>query len=428
MKKEKLIRKTAAASVVLTAVLLLLFANKVRDGVLQSLSLSVTTVIPGLFPFLVLSETAALSGLLTPHGKYTQMVMKQFFGLSPSCLPAVLFGLSGGFLSGIKTAVSLYTNGAITKKEAQRLCAFCFSPGPAFSISAVGCGMIANRQAGVLLFFACTLAAMLMGICTKKRSADLLSVSAVAHEKLSVSFTMAVQKSAAACLSLSAWMAVFAALQAMLFALLPAHIRIYFSLFAEVTSASVQAVRNADLPLCAAVLSFGGLCIFCQLLPDLQQLDFSPFVFLRNRIVHAILAYIVCKAGLFFFPSADMHIPVMQTKAYSKNPASAFFLLLACFIFILDLAPRKKTWYTQKRQVINLKQKIFGANIEKNCACCEFGKTAPDGDMILCIKKGLRAPDSKCMAFRYDPFKRRPPAAALPVTEELTAADFSLDV
>ncbi len=48
--------------------------------------------------------------------------------------------------------------------------------------------------------------------------------------------------------------------------------------------------------------------------------------------------------------------------------------------------------------------------------------------MILCIKKGVREPSSRCRAFRYDPFKRKPPAAVLPQTEELSAADFSLDI
>lgn len=78
--------------------------------------------------------------------------------------------------------------------------------------------------------------------------------------------------------------------------------------------------------------------------------------------------------------------------------------------------------------MIKLKQKIFGGQIEKVCACCEFGRPSPDEDMILCIKKGVREPSSHCRAFRYDPFKRKPPAAVLPQTEELSAADFSLDI
>ncbi len=78
--------------------------------------------------------------------------------------------------------------------------------------------------------------------------------------------------------------------------------------------------------------------------------------------------------------------------------------------------------------MIFVKQKIFGADIEKCCACCEMGKLSPDGEMILCIKKGIRSPDSKCRAFRYDPLKRRPPAAQLPDTHDFSAADFSLDI
>ena len=75
-----------------------------------------------------------------------------------------------------------------------------------------------------------------------------------------------------------------------------------------------------------------------------------------------------------------------------------------------------------------MKQKIFGANVEKTCACCEMGRPSPDGEMILCNKKGLRVPSSVCRSFRYDPLKRRPPAAILPQTSDFSAADFSLDI
>lgn len=74
-----------------------------------------------------------------------------------------------------------------------------------------------------------------------------------------------------------------------------------------------------------------------------------------------------------------------------------------------------------------MKQKLWSKQ-EPSCSYCEFGRLSPDCDMILCEKKGLRAPSSHCRSFRYDPFKRRPPADAIPQTADLRAEDFSLDI
>lgn len=75
-----------------------------------------------------------------------------------------------------------------------------------------------------------------------------------------------------------------------------------------------------------------------------------------------------------------------------------------------------------------MKQKIFGADVEPSCAYCELGHYAPEGDVILCNKKGVRAPGASCRRFRYDPFKRIPPPTALPDAADFAAEEFSLDI
>ncbi|NLP48645.1 MAG: hypothetical protein GX345_06850 [Clostridiales bacterium] len=55
-----------------------------------------------------------------------------------------------------------------------------------------------------------------------------------------------------------------------------------------------------------------------------------------------------------------------------------------------------------KKSLLNSKK------ISPQCSLCVHGKPTPDGLGILCIKKGLMRPDSKCRRFLYDPLKRVP--------------------
>jgi len=42
------------------------------------------------------------------------------------------------------------------------------------------------------------------------------------------------------------------------------------------------------------------------------------------------------------------------------------------------------------------------------CENCVNGRLSPDEKSVLCIKKGIVAPDGKCIRYSYDPLKRRP--------------------
>ncbi len=45
---------------------------------------------------------------------------------------------------------------------------------------------------------------------------------------------------------------------------------------------------------------------------------------------------------------------------------------------------------------------LFRKKIERACAYCKHGVALCD-DQILCVKKGVRTPDSSCRRFQYDP-------------------------
>lgn len=68
---------------------------------------------------------------------------------------------------------------------------------------------------------------------------------------------------------------------------------------------------------------------------------------------------------------------------------------------------------------------LFRKKIEHTCSICVHG-TKLDDDQILCTKKGIRMPNSKCIKFRYDPCKRIPPKAKAMDFSKYEKEDFSL--
>ena len=68
---------------------------------------------------------------------------------------------------------------------------------------------------------------------------------------------------------------------------------------------------------------------------------------------------------------------------------------------------------------------LFRKKIARACTYCTYGTTLEEGQ-VLCIKKGLKAPDSKCRRSQYDPCKRIPAKAKALDFSKYSADDFSL--
>ena len=56
-----------------------------------------------------------------------------------------------------------------------------------------------------------------------------------------------------------------------------------------------------------------------------------------------------------------------------------------------------------------MKSKLFNKNAyEAVCRNCKNGRLSPEGESVLCVKKGIVDPDGKCRRYSYDPLKRVP--------------------
>ena len=118
----------------------------------RGLTLCAKTVIPSLFPFMVISELLVSSGAGEALGRLFAGIMRRVFGISGAGASALFLGSMCGFPVGARTAVSLYDRGVISKAECEHLFTFTSSPSSAFLITAVGVSLYNSRALGVTLY------------------------------------------------------------------------------------------------------------------------------------------------------------------------------------------------------------------------------------------------------------------------------------
>ena len=139
-------------------------AGGVRAATAEALTLCARSVIPSLFPFLVVSSALVSLGFGELAAPYLAGLMEPLFRVPGAGSAALLLGLIGGYPIGAQTTADLYRAGLVTREEGERLLAFANNSNPVFLISVLGAGVFGSVRAGVWLLLIHVLAALLTGL------------------------------------------------------------------------------------------------------------------------------------------------------------------------------------------------------------------------------------------------------------------------
>ena len=153
-----------AAALLLLALLLLRHRTAAAAGVVSGIHTCLGTLIPSLFPFILLACLCTNSRAAQVLFRPLSPVMRHVFRLPTCAAPAVLLGLTAGYPTGAKITANLYAAGKLTREQAARLLCFCTAPGYAFAAAYTGSLLLRSDRIGLNLFFACTLAPLLLGL------------------------------------------------------------------------------------------------------------------------------------------------------------------------------------------------------------------------------------------------------------------------
>ncbi len=331
-----------AAFSVLCLLLILFNSEDAIAYIHRGLLLCARTVIPSLFPFMVLSELMMQGEIEKILPKKLFYPLEKLFHLPPVACCAIVLGMVCGFPVGAKCLCLARERGAISKRDVERGLALSANPSSAFLISATGISLWESRRFGVALYLSVLASALLYGVLSgvfeKKQekaspSPVIFANAAPAPRKRgAMLFTNAVSSATMSMLLVCAYILFFSALMGTLSTLLEhldtnaswnAGIFCIFELSGGMSAAA--GVSNAFLGalLSAFAAGWAGISVHCQMISvstdACKEEALSYRAYFLGKLLQGVLCALLFAIILWLCPSIVSPFDSCQGKLPWQN-------------------------------------------------------------------------------------------------------------
>lgn len=285
------------------SVLFLKNADHVNAAVGQGILLCVNTMIPSLFPFMVISELIVRTDMGRVVARAFSWLLRPLLGLSEGGVCAVVMGVLCGFPVGAKTAADHYRAGGMSVREFQHVLCFCHWPSVAFLLGVVGASVFGNSRVGWILLALGLVSSLIVGVLfrfllPRRVQGEVLPVRSVTRPRAASLLPDAVSAAAGSMLGVCATVVLFSALVGVIDEYAAAWsldggartaLLGVLELSTGVRACARVASAECAFLLCAAMLGWGGLSVHCQVLAVCDGCPVSLGVFWLSRALNALL-------------------------------------------------------------------------------------------------------------------------------------------
>ena len=282
----------------------------------RGLLLCARTVIPSLFPFMILSELIVSGGFGTRVLGWLTVPLRALLGVSVAGGRAILLGMLCGFPIGARCAIRSLERGEISHAEAERVICLSTTPSSAFLISAVGVSLWGNRRFGLALYTTVLTSTLLTGILLHLLNRRIPAPTQFPQRpsppmRGSKLFTEAVRSSTWSMLTVCAYVVFFSTLvgtlgivlgRLELSADLTALLFCLFEISGGVSNASALGNSSTAAALCAFAAGWSGLSVHCQLLSVCDGYGISMRSYFLAKLLQAVLCTLLFALVINLFP------------------------------------------------------------------------------------------------------------------------------
>ena len=286
----------------LTLIIFLIFPVEIAKSAGDALNMCIASVIPSLFPFMVITKFITLSGRFDTDNFFFRMIGRAL-KISSVGAYAFLLGLICGYPMGGKIVCDLRKENKISKKEGAHLMTFVNNAGPAFCIATVGGAFLNNIRAGVVIYFShiivSALTAFVMSFFAPSVSGSFIKPTPAPLDK---AFVSSVSDSMTSIVNITGIIIFFSSLSALIeisgisfFDGFPGILKGLFEM-----TGGIKALSLSHLPfelkasLSAFLVSFSGLSVFCQILSFSEDIKITPCIICKvlGAVVTALISYL----------------------------------------------------------------------------------------------------------------------------------------
>lgn len=332
--KSKILSSLIAIILGMMLVLLLVFSDEATEAARKALHISSVSVIPSLFTYIVLCGVITKLDLLSPLGRL--IPSEKLFGLPECASPIILMGLVCGFPVGASCTADLYSAGAISKNDAQRLVAISSCASPAFLVSSVGLWW-SDRRFGVVLYICSVLTVLLYGVFTRKHGVgEKTNASVVQKEKMSAAEAVcsSVSSAALSSLNITAYITFFSVIRALLVKLMPS-LRLIISALLEFSGGAYTGALSggyAGAAVTGFAVGFASLSVFMQTLFFTSSVDIGIKHFFCSKLICGLISALTALIYFRFFPMEGCAKDAFYSMAGTGDVISAIIIPTILYI------------------------------------------------------------------------------------------------
>lgn len=326
----------------------IIFSSASAAGAASALELCFYTLIPSLFAFMVISQTA----VQVLSGKKGPCPASRLLKTERESEAAVWLSFIGGYPVGICCVTSLYESGKITLGNARRLALSLVNPAPTFVISAVGLKMLGSIKAGIILAVSVYVSNIIISLALvffrdlygfSRKTTLTPSDCAEGSADFSKALVSSVSQASVTMLYICGFTVFFGALSSVI--CLVSDNPVFTCAvkgFLEVTIGCREIISNGfySLPALSFVIAFGGMCVIMQILCFGKKLGLSPLHIIFVRLLSGLIASAVSRTLRFLY-SPDISVlsntPLKLRVAGNYGFFTTVMLLISIAVFLMTL-------------------------------------------------------------------------------------------
>lgn len=308
----------------ITMLILILESKTALAGARMGLDLCLNSVIPALFPFLILSVslTHAFYGvplpILRPLGKLFRIPQ------GTECI--LICAFLGGYPVGAQSIGSAYSSGYLERNQAQRMLAFCNNAGPAFLFGMAG-PMFPSAWMIWTLWAIHIISAFLVSVILAPGE---IKKAHIPQNAISLSHAMIL--SIKAMTQVCGWVILFRVFLAFLSRwalwIFPVWVQVAVTGLLELSNGILALHYIDDIALrfiiCSCILSCGGLCVIMQTKSVINTLSLNTYLLGKGlqTFFSLILSVSLIYKQYWIIPGILLLIIPFKIRKNSGNPAA----------------------------------------------------------------------------------------------------------
>lgn len=314
----------------------------------EGIQLCIKTLVPSLFPFFVISGFFC-SVYAQMNLPFLKPVLR-FCGIKEGTESLFIIGLLGGYPVGAKMIADAYREDRIPKEAARRMLGFCSNAGPAFVFGVIGTTFDRPLISWILLIIL-ILSAIITGHILPNKDNQVSG----RHNQQATTFIKTLEGSIRAMASVCGWVILFRVLLITagrwFLWLLPRNFQVIITGITELSNGCIAlkdiANDGARFMLAAALLSFGGFCVYLQTVSVTETLGTGYYF--PGKILQSTVSLVLSGVAQFMLFDQNNRAPL----------AALVFpiLFIAIMLAAQQILARKKTVAIPGYMMYNAKYK-----------------------------------------------------------------------